>query len=67
MENNNNEVSLTDSNTESQSKIEISGTESIIMDNVANQSTPIQSKKSSDEHNIKSNTVTESTPIITNN
>ena len=35
MERNNDEVSLTDINTESQSNIEISGTESVIMDDVA--------------------------------
>ena len=40
-------------------------TESKIMEGVVIQSTPIQSKKSSDEHVIMSNTIVESTPVVT--
>ena len=56
MESNNNEVSLTDISTENPlntTVIETSLTESIIMNDVENQSTPIQSKKSDENEMLK--------------
>ena len=51
-ENSNKDVSFTDSQTKSQINIELSETESKIMENVEHQSTPVQSKKSDDSYEM---------------